>query len=83
MAELIHAFSVPVSDERGTFRVRVEGELTPEGTWHGWLSFESTAGTATRLKTDRETTQSDRAALEYWASGLEPVYLEGALARAR
>jgi hypothetical protein len=30
-----------------------------------------------------ETTQPDRAALEYWASGIEPIYLDGALARAR
>jgi hypothetical protein len=35
------------------------------------------------LHTDRETSQPNRAALEYWADGLEPVYLEGALARAQ
>jgi hypothetical protein len=29
-----------------------------------------------------ETTQPNREALAYWASGLEPVYLEGALERA-
>ena len=34
------------------------------------------------LATLRETTQSNRAALEYWARGLEPIYLEGALVRA-
>jgi len=34
------------------------------------------------LATPRETTQSNRAALEYWARGLEPIYLEGALVRA-
>jgi hypothetical protein len=29
-----------------------------------------------------ETTQPNREALAYWASGIEPVYLEGALERA-
>jgi hypothetical protein len=29
-----------------------------------------------------ETTQPNREALTYWASGIEPVYLEGALERA-
>jgi hypothetical protein len=32
-------------------------------------------------RTDRETTQSTRAALEYWATSVTVVYLEGALAR--
>jgi hypothetical protein len=29
-----------------------------------------------------ETTQPNRGALAYWASGVEPVYLEGSLERA-
>ena len=32
--------------------------------------------------TDRETTQPNLRALEYWATGLTPAYLEGALDRA-
>ena len=35
-----------------------------------------------RLRTGQETSQPNRDALAYWASGLEDVYLEGALARA-
>jgi hypothetical protein len=35
------------------------------------------------LVTQQETSQPNRAALEYWADGLEPIYLEGALARAQ
>jgi hypothetical protein len=34
------------------------------------------------LTTGRETVQSSEDALGYWARGLEPVYLDGALARA-
>jgi hypothetical protein len=36
-----------------------------------------------RLTTGVETTQPNAEALEYWASGLEQIYLEGALKRAR
>jgi hypothetical protein len=34
-------------------------------------------------QTERETTQSSAEQVAYWASGLEPTYLEGALARAQ
>jgi hypothetical protein len=34
------------------------------------------------LTTANETTQPDRHAVEYWAAGLEPLYLEGAFSRA-
>ena len=34
------------------------------------------------LATPRETTQSSRQALVYWAGGLAPIYLEGAFTRA-
>lgn len=33
-------------------------------------------------RTRRETTQPSRDALRYWATGLEPTYLQGALERA-
>lgn len=49
--------------------------------WEGWLTFFASDGTA--LRTGRETVQPNVGALVYWAGGLRPVYLEGALARAR
>jgi hypothetical protein len=59
-------------------RARVCGR--PMGTvWEGWLEFISADGE--RRRTPRETTQPDRRALEYWASGLSPTYLEGAFLR--
>src|SRR5205814_6429032 len=45
--------------------------------------FVAADGRGPVLRTDRETTQPNRAAIAYWASGLEPVYLEGAFDRAR
>ena len=57
------------------------GSPRDDGTWEGWLEFDSIDAGAT-LRTPRETTQPNRADLEYWATGLTPVYLEGALERA-
>jgi len=62
-------------------RARVCGRQRDDGTWEGWIEFDRDDGALT-LVTPRETTQPNLAALEYWAAGLTPVYLEGALARA-
>ncbi len=79
----LHTYTSTVSDDAGrTYRVHAEGEPQPDGVWIGWLTFEP-VGAGVALRTDRETTQGKREDLEYWATGLEPVYLEGALARAR
>ena len=83
MAELIQEFADAVRDARGhAYAARAYGEESPGGTWVGWLEFRPLGGDGRVLRTERETTQPDRGALEYWATGLEPVYLEGALARA-
>jgi hypothetical protein len=49
--------------------------------WQGWLEFDPVGGGET-IRSQRETTQPNRADTEYWASGLTPIYLEGALKRA-
>lgn len=61
----------------------VLGQEMPDGNWIGWIEFVSDAGKAAKLRTERETTQPNRQALDYWATGLEPVYIEGAFERAR
>ena len=83
MAERIHTFSKVVTDRQGTrYRVHAYGAQHERGTWYGWLVFETEGTTGPPLRTDRETTQPNRRDLVYWASGIEPVYLEGALNRA-
>ncbi len=54
-----------------------------EGHWEGWIEFMPLAADEIPLRTPQETTQPDRAAVAYWASGLTHAYLEGALDRAR
>jgi hypothetical protein len=49
--------------------------------WDGYLVFFPLS-MGTVVSTPRETTQSDFTSLQTWASGLDRVYLEGALARA-
>jgi hypothetical protein len=79
MAEVILTFSETFIIDGVPSRVRVCGR--PAGNvWEGWLEFIGPTGEP--LVTPRETTQPDRAAVEYWATGLSPTYLEGALQRA-
>ena len=81
-ATFIHEFVEPVRGPEGTvYQVRVYGREREDGTWVGWLEFINPV--TGRLTTERETTQSKLEDLTYWASGLEPIYLEGALARAK
>jgi len=82
MSVMVYEKAVPLADEGGRRfdLVRVHAEEMPGGTWQGWIEFRSAEGMS--VTTDRETTQSTREAVAYWATGLEPVFLEGALRRA-
>jgi hypothetical protein len=84
MAEFIHEHSAVVADARGnSYRAFVLGEERVDGTWESWIEFRPEGAGGATLSTERETTQPNREALVYWATGLEPTHLEGALARAR
>ena len=84
MAILLQEYSVQVVDPDGNaYDVRSYGEERDDGTWVGWLEFEPTDSSKPVLSTDQETSQPNRTAIEYWSTGLEPVYFEGAFGRAR
>src|SRR5262245_48245749 len=53
----------------------------PGGLWEARLVFLSLK-TGAAIATDRETTQGKREHVLYWATGLGPTYLRGALERA-
>ena len=82
MSEAIHAFRTPVIAEGVAWHAEAWGAQRDDGLWEGWLLFALTDG-GNVLRTPRETTQPSRNALVYWATGLEPVFLEGAFERAR
>jgi hypothetical protein len=83
MAELIQEYSTRVVGSDGTtYIVRSYAEERADGTWMGWLEFHPTDASRPALRTGQETSQPNRTTVEYWATGLEPIYFEGALGRA-
>ena len=82
MRELVHQRYLQLVDPQGNLfdTVRVFAEPTAEGTWRGVVEFVAPDGQT--LETEPETTQSNLEGVAYWATGLEPIYFEGALLRA-
>ena len=71
----------PIATDAGAlYRPRVYADENA-ARWDGYIVFFP-LGTGTVISTPRETTQSDFASLQTWASRLDRVYLEGALVRA-
>ena len=84
MGELLQEYATTViGPDDTTYIVRSYGEERLDGTWIGWLEFHPTDLSKLTLRTDQETSQPNRTAVEYWATGLEPVYFEGAFERAQ
>jgi hypothetical protein len=83
MAEVLLSFDAPVTDESGTYHARVVGRLADDGMWEGWLEFDPLDSEDETVVGPVESRQPEREHLTYWATGLTPVYLEGALNRAR
>jgi hypothetical protein len=84
MEHLVHERDLLITDENGAVydHVRVYAVPHTGTTWAGFIEFAGADG-GPSLRTERETTQSTVAAVTYWATGLEPLYFEGALERAR
>jgi hypothetical protein len=82
VAEVLVAFTEPVLSAAGTAYVaQACGRATAAGMWEGWIEFLPAKG-GDAIRSGRETTQPNRDDILYWATGLTPVYLEGALDRA-
>ena len=81
MAEVLVQFQEPISAEGRFYVSRVCGRAAPDGDgWEGWIEFVPGDGSEV-LRSRRETRQSSRDGLLYWATGLTQVYLEGSLER--
>jgi hypothetical protein len=83
MAHVIRIYEdspLALTDGR-VYIAQASGRERDDGTWEGWLEFLPDDGSLV-LRSQRETTQPNLGALEYWASGLTPVYLRGAVERA-
>ena len=82
MTDVLHAFRGPIEDRRGAFHGRVVGRQAGDGTWEGWLEFAPANDAGSLLVTEVESRQQTHVQLVRWATGLTPVYAEGALHRA-
>jgi hypothetical protein len=83
MAEVLVSFEQPVRDELGEYYARAVGRPAADGMWEGWIEFTAIDGGTEVLVTSVESRQPEREHLVYWATGLTPIFLEGALRRAR
>ena len=83
MAEVLVSFDQPVRDELGEYHARAVGRLADDGMWEGWIEFTPFVPREPVMVTGVESRQPERSHLEYWATGLTPVFLEGALERAK
>ena len=83
MSELLVTYAQPVQDGVGTYIARAVGRQAPDEMWEGWLEFLPSGHDDGAIVTPVESRQPHHDHLVYWATGLTPVYLEGALRRAR
>jgi hypothetical protein len=82
MAQVLTQYTDVLTDEeRIRYRAHACGAPMPDGKWQGWLEFLPLDG-STPIRSGRETTQPNKTDVEYWATGLTTVYLQGALQRA-
>lgn len=82
MNDLVHRYAEVVRDPEGRgYAASAHALERIDGIWEIWLEFRG-LGRDVRLRTRRESEQPDRRAVLYWASGLQPSYLDGALLRA-
>lgn len=83
MPVVLVEFDETISDAAGArYFAQAAGRQREDGLWEGWLEFMPAKETGRPVSSERETTQPNRADLEYWAQGLTRVYLQGALVRA-
>jgi hypothetical protein len=82
MSHVVAIFAPPLMrlPEGRVYTAQACGRERDDGRWEGWLEFLPDNGSLV-LRTERETTQRNLRDLEYWAGGLTPVYLQGALER--
>lgn len=78
---LIEYDTVLTADDSGRWAARACGRPGSGTIWEAWLEFIPLDAGARPQRSRRESTQPSRESLIYWATGLTPVYLKGALER--
>ena len=84
VSEVLMEYDPIVSEtDGGRWKPRACGRRGEGHMWEGWIEFVPLGSGSKPVHSRRESTQPSREALVYWATGLTPVYLKGALERAR
>jgi hypothetical protein len=83
MAEVLVDYENTITGADGSrWAARACGRRGTINMWEGWIEFVPLDLDQKPIRSTRETTQPSREDLLYWATGLTPVYLRGALTRA-
>lgn len=82
MTEVLVSFDRPVSHATGRYAARAVARHAADGMWESWLEFERLDADGSVVVGPVESRQPEREHVRYWATGLTPVFLEGALTRA-
>ena len=80
MAQIIMTHSALLTVDGQAYTARSCGRQRSDGLWEGWIEFVPSGGGRV-IRSARETTQPNLHDLQYWATGLTGVYLEGSLER--
>jgi hypothetical protein len=84
MSEVLMEYDPIVSEtDASRWKPRACGRRGVGHMWEGWIEFVPLDRASSPVRSRRESTQPSRESLIYWATGLTPVYLKGALERAR
>ena len=84
MSEVLMEYDPIVSEsDGGQWKPRACGRRGEGHMWEGWIEFVPLNRASSPVRSRRESTQPSRESLVYWATGLTPIYLKGALERAR
>lgn len=81
MTEVLSEYDTVLSADDGSRWIAQACGRPGETMWEGWIEFVPLDAGLQPLRSRRETTQPSRQSLTYWATGLTPVYLKGALDR--
>jgi hypothetical protein len=82
MAEVLMSYDTPVIAPEGRYHARAIGRLAEDRMWEGWFEFQPLDTDGPVIVGSVESRQPEAHDLAYWATGITPVFLEGALDRA-
>jgi hypothetical protein len=83
MPEMLREFPTLVGGvDDNAYVAQIWARQTSDGRWGAWVLFVPVA-TGQPRRTERDTIQTTRTAVEHWASGVTSIYLQGAFARSR